>query len=300
MDLFASGTRSSCRRCTGSGHHSSPSPARWAPSSDIRFRSTPTSRRNSRRGSRPTTTSMTSSCSRLRARNAGSYTSRFTRTRSARSRGRSTQRLSPSRAAEPAARRPHPRSGDVLYLPRGFIHSAEALGGVSVHLTIGVHAHTRNDLVRSLLELAADDATSSSFAAAGGGRRRPRRPRPRPHRHSRRSRRTDRFDSRRRRRGGNGAAFAWEQSTAADQTARAGSRARSAELGDAYLTPGAAAGDDQGGCGWHDRRARKGTTVVSGHGECCPDDIVRLWMPPSGLPTSPGSPSRSASTSCDV
>lgn len=48
-------------------------------------------------------------------------------------------------------------SGDVLYLPRGFIHSAEALGGVSVHLTIGIHTHTRHDLVQALLELAADD-----------------------------------------------------------------------------------------------------------------------------------------------
>lgn len=48
-------------------------------------------------------------------------------------------------------------SGDVLYLPRGFIHSAEALGGVSVHLTIGIHGHTRHDLVQALLELAADD-----------------------------------------------------------------------------------------------------------------------------------------------
>ena len=47
--------------------------------------------------------------------------------------------------------------GDVLYLPRGFIHSAEALGGVSIHLTIGIHSHTRHDLVRSLLELAEED-----------------------------------------------------------------------------------------------------------------------------------------------
>ena len=47
--------------------------------------------------------------------------------------------------------------GDALYLPRGFIHSAEALGGVSAHLTIGIHSHTRHDLVRSLLELAEED-----------------------------------------------------------------------------------------------------------------------------------------------
>lgn len=53
------------------------------------------------------------------------------------------------------------RPGDALYLPRGFIHSAEALGAISAHLTIGVHSVTRwtaaeaaLDLVRTL---AADD-----------------------------------------------------------------------------------------------------------------------------------------------
>ena len=42
--------------------------------------------------------------------------------------------------------------GDVLYLPRGWIHSAVALGSTSVHLTIGVAALTRRDLVDLLLE----------------------------------------------------------------------------------------------------------------------------------------------------
>jgi hypothetical protein len=53
------------------------------------------------------------------------------------------------------------RPGDVLYLPRGYLHSAEALGAISAHLTVGVHsvprwaaAETVLDLVR---ELAADD-----------------------------------------------------------------------------------------------------------------------------------------------
>jgi bifunctional lysine-specific demethylase and histidyl-hydroxylase NO66 len=53
------------------------------------------------------------------------------------------------------------RPGDVLYLPRGYLHAATALGAISAHLTIGVHAVTRwaaaeaaLDLVRSL---AADD-----------------------------------------------------------------------------------------------------------------------------------------------
>jgi ribosomal protein L16 Arg81 hydroxylase len=41
--------------------------------------------------------------------------------------------------------------GDVLYLPRGWIHSATALGGTSIHLTIGVAALTRWDIVGELV-----------------------------------------------------------------------------------------------------------------------------------------------------
>jgi bifunctional lysine-specific demethylase and histidyl-hydroxylase NO66 len=53
------------------------------------------------------------------------------------------------------------RPGDCLYLPRGFLHSATALGGVSIHLTIGVHPWTRyrlaEQLARTALERAASD-----------------------------------------------------------------------------------------------------------------------------------------------
>jgi lysine-specific demethylase/histidyl-hydroxylase NO66 len=62
-----------------------------------------------------------------------------------------------ARAAEDPSADHVLEAGDVLYLPRGFIHSAEALGGVSAHLTIGIHAHTRHDLVRALLELVEED-----------------------------------------------------------------------------------------------------------------------------------------------
>lgn len=48
--------------------------------------------------------------------------------------------------------------GDVLYLPRGWIHSAVAQGGTSIHLTIGVRAATRADVLRRMLALAGDDA----------------------------------------------------------------------------------------------------------------------------------------------
>ena len=53
------------------------------------------------------------------------------------------------------------RPGDALYLPRGFLHSATALGEISGHLTIGVHPVTRWAAAESALDLvrtlAADD-----------------------------------------------------------------------------------------------------------------------------------------------
>ncbi len=44
--------------------------------------------------------------------------------------------------------------GDCLYLPRGYLHSATAQGGVSTHLTIGVHSWTRHHLADEMLTLA--------------------------------------------------------------------------------------------------------------------------------------------------
>ena len=49
------------------------------------------------------------------------------------------------------------RPGDSLYLPRGYLHAAEALGDVSCHLTVGVHPVTRQAVVESLLDLVTDD-----------------------------------------------------------------------------------------------------------------------------------------------
>jgi hypothetical protein len=53
------------------------------------------------------------------------------------------------------------RPGDALYLPRGWLHSAVALGQTSAHLTIGVHPVTRWAAAESALDLvrvlAADD-----------------------------------------------------------------------------------------------------------------------------------------------
>lgn len=41
--------------------------------------------------------------------------------------------------------------GDTLYLPRGWLHSATALGGTSIHLTFGIHTWTRRHLADTLL-----------------------------------------------------------------------------------------------------------------------------------------------------
>jgi lysine-specific demethylase/histidyl-hydroxylase NO66 len=49
------------------------------------------------------------------------------------------------------------RPGDALYVPRGFLHSAKALGGVSAHLTVGLHTMTRYLLVQELAALAANE-----------------------------------------------------------------------------------------------------------------------------------------------
>jgi bifunctional lysine-specific demethylase and histidyl-hydroxylase NO66 len=53
------------------------------------------------------------------------------------------------------------KPGDCLYLPRGYLHAATALGGVSTHLTLGIHAWTRfalaQQLVHQALQTLADD-----------------------------------------------------------------------------------------------------------------------------------------------
>jgi hypothetical protein len=57
--------------------------------------------------------------------------------------------------------------GDSLYLPRGTVHSAEALGETSVHLTVGVHPLTRYQLVRFLLDEVQEDAALRSSLPMG-------------------------------------------------------------------------------------------------------------------------------------
>ncbi|MFW0871911.1 cupin domain-containing protein [Rhodococcoides corynebacterioides] len=64
-----------------------------------------------------------------------------------------------ARAAEPPTLDTVLRPGDALYVPRGWIHSAEALGETSIHLTVGMSALTRHDLLRQVVAALADDAT---------------------------------------------------------------------------------------------------------------------------------------------
>ncbi|MEU1687609.1 cupin domain-containing protein [Micromonospora sp. NPDC005707] len=47
--------------------------------------------------------------------------------------------------------------GDALYLPRGWLHSAQAQESSSLHLTVGIRALTRHALVEELLALSAED-----------------------------------------------------------------------------------------------------------------------------------------------
>ena len=57
--------------------------------------------------------------------------------------------------------------GDCLYLPRGFIHSAAAQQGTSLHLTIGILASTVHDLVQRIVDRVADEPAFRRSLPAG-------------------------------------------------------------------------------------------------------------------------------------
>ncbi|KQU07763.1 cupin [Rhodococcus sp. Leaf7] len=59
------------------------------------------------------------------------------------------------------------REGDSLYVPRGWIHSAQALGDTSIHLTVGMSAFTRYDLLHHLVSTFAEDARFRSPLPVG-------------------------------------------------------------------------------------------------------------------------------------
>ena len=80
-------------------------------------------------------------------------------------------------AAEPPLIEAVLEPGDCLYLPRGFLHAATALGGVSTHLTLGVHTWTRYALAEQLstqaLAAVAQDAAVRGSLALGTDPTRP-------------------------------------------------------------------------------------------------------------------------------
>ena len=61
------------------------------------------------------------------------------------------------------------RPGDCLYLPRGYLHAATALGGVSTHVTIGVHPWTRYSLAEQLVAEAMAEVAQDPEARASLG-----------------------------------------------------------------------------------------------------------------------------------
>src|SRR6266540_3061476 len=64
--------------------------------------------------------------------------------------------LTPTAHGEPALQTVL-EPGDALYLPRGWLHSAQARGELSMHLTVGVYPVTRYALVEALLAHAAEE-----------------------------------------------------------------------------------------------------------------------------------------------
>ncbi|KUI28906.1 cupin [Mycobacterium sp. IS-1742] len=59
-------------------------------------------------------------------------------------------------------------AGDALYLPRGWVHSAQALDTTSIHLTIGVSAVTGVDVARAVVDVLADDPAFRASLPVGG------------------------------------------------------------------------------------------------------------------------------------
>ena len=72
-------------------------------------------------------------------------------------------------AAQPVLITAALRPGDCLYLPRGFVHSAAAQEGVSLHITVGVLSTTLHDLVRRIVDRTADEPAFRRSLPAGYG-----------------------------------------------------------------------------------------------------------------------------------
>ena len=72
-------------------------------------------------------------------------------------------------AAQPIRQRLDLTPGHVLYLPRGFVHSASAQQGLSLHVTIGILATTAHRVLDVLLDQAAEDPRFRAALPVGYG-----------------------------------------------------------------------------------------------------------------------------------
>ncbi len=72
-----------------------------------------------------------------------------------------------SAGAQPVLFEAEMTPGDALYLPRGFVHSAAAQQGVSLHLTVGILATTVHDVLAEVMALADGDAAFRRSLPAG-------------------------------------------------------------------------------------------------------------------------------------
>jgi bifunctional lysine-specific demethylase and histidyl-hydroxylase NO66 len=70
-------------------------------------------------------------------------------------------------AAQPVLFETDMGPGEALYLPRGYVHSAAAQAGVSLHITVGVLATTVTDVLQRLVELAGDEPAFRRSLAPG-------------------------------------------------------------------------------------------------------------------------------------
>ena len=167
--------------------------ASWSRSSATPRRSTRTSRRRRRRGSSPHYDTHDVFVLQVVRREAlGHPRARAPRPAERPGVDGPPQTRSPTPAAASRVIDQVLRPGDALYLPRGWIHSATALGDTSIHLTVGMAAYTRADVVDTLLEPRRGHRGAARVAAARHRRVRPgpaaadrrgdrRRPGPRAH-----------------------------------------------------------------------------------------------------------------------
>lgn len=72
-------------------------------------------------------------------------------------------------AAQPSLLEARLAPGDALYLPRGFVHSAEAQAGVSLHITVGILATTVHDVLTAVVSRAGGDAHFRRNLPIGAG-----------------------------------------------------------------------------------------------------------------------------------